>query len=94
MLKITISGLSGEGKTTLASEIAALLNSLKMNVSVNDIDLNHCHEIHEDAVFALAGHEVLVETATLTRQKCRPVVAGCECIECGFYHTGRSCMDS
>ena len=65
MLKITISGGPAEGKTTLASEIVALLESLKMDVTIEDYDLTHdAHpsDVHEHAVEAMAGREVLVTT--------------------------------
>ena len=65
MLKITISGKPGSGKTTLASEIGALLQSLNMNVTIVDFDLNndaHPSDIHEHAVEAMAGREVIIQT--------------------------------
>jgi len=74
-LKITITGYPGEGKTTLASEIAALLTSLKMDVSIEDIDLEpppyggRSDEVHEGCVLAMHGREVLIETVQLRKSR-------------------------
>ena len=65
MLTITISGGPAEGKTTLASEIAALLESLKMNVVVKDYDLENgirSDQTHQLYIGAMAGCEVLITT--------------------------------
>ena len=71
-LKIIIMGAAGEGKTTLASEIAALLESLNMNVTVRDADLDSGSrnpEIHEGAVEAMAGREVEITTVQTQRSR-------------------------
>jgi Mrp family chromosome partitioning ATPase len=70
MLKITISGKPGAGKTTIASEIAALLQSLDMNVTIVDFDLvggDSLHnlrsdEVHQASVEAMAGRSVVIQT--------------------------------
>ena len=69
-LKITITGYPGEGKTTLASEIAALLQSLKMDVAIKDMDLDppyggRSDELHQGCLLAMNGREVLIETVQL-----------------------------
>jgi tRNA uridine 5-carbamoylmethylation protein Kti12 len=69
MLKITITGYPAEGKTTLASEIGALLQCLKMNVSIQDRDLEEprSDELHQGCIEAMRGREVLIETVQLRK---------------------------
>lgn len=72
MLKIVIIGECASGKTTIASEIAALLESLNMNVTVKDADLNagsHPPDIHEGCVEAMAGREVEITTVQTQRSR-------------------------
>lgn len=70
MLKVTITGYCAEGKTTIASEIGALLESLGMNVTIHDIDLDdgpRNSEVHEGAVQAMKGRSVTIETIQLRK---------------------------
>jgi hypothetical protein len=54
-----------KGKTTLASEIACLLESLDMSVTVVDLESSIFREHHEKCVEAMAGREVLIETVPI-----------------------------
>lgn len=70
MLKITITGHVAEGKTTLTSEIGALLESLGMNVTINDIDLEggpRDSEVHDGAVKAMHGRPVVIQTIQIRK---------------------------
>jgi uridine kinase len=71
MLKITITGMCGDGKTTVASEIAALLESLKMKVIIKDIDLAMGHSRtsanHEQCVKCMEGRQIEIETIQTRR---------------------------
>lgn len=70
-LKITISGYTGDGKTTLAHEIDHLLDSMGMNVTVKDFDLNNSDSEanHEKRIDAMSYRYVLIETIQLQRNK-------------------------
>lgn len=73
MLKIIIQGTPAAGKTTLASEIAALLESLKMGVTVVDcpLDAPPNPEFHELRARAMAGRDV-----TIVTENVRPPIKG------------------
>jgi uridine kinase len=71
MLKIIIEGYCAEGKTTVACEIAAILSSLGMHVTVHDLDFYHdnrTNKIRERSRGAMRGREVVIETIQLNRK--------------------------
>ena len=71
MLKITITGMCGDGKTTIASEIAALLESLKMKVIIKDYDLNtgpgRTSANHQQCVKCMEGRQIEIQTIQTRR---------------------------
>lgn len=70
MIKIQIIGRQGEGKTTFASEIGALLQSLGMDVTIDDFDLDdgpRDSELHQQCVEAMSGEEVLIQTVQVRK---------------------------
>lgn len=72
-LTITISGAPAAGKTTLASELAALLSDLGFRVTVEDFDLQNGNarsgELHQQALDAMVadGREIVVRTVQTAR---------------------------
>lgn len=60
MLRITIEGYSGEGKTQLLHAIGSILKRLDMKVTLND-DTQHNVDLMETE-FHIAGREIIIET--------------------------------
>lgn len=77
-MQILITGKTGEGKTTLASEIQALLESLGFGVEQKDPDVGGLSAVHEARLLELQKRQLTVTVLTKTADSSRGSPASCD----------------